>query len=559
MTAGRPARPPTETTKRGRHGARRLCDPTSPQRRGRRSPTRRRAAIVPSIAMTRAAGDDPPRAHRGGPLMAAPAPFVHRAVLYGDEAEGAQVVVARLHESVGRGESAVAVLGPRLRRTVEDLLGADAPAVHFRDLRDVHAESVDAMIANYLGMVDGLRQRGGRLSSVVEYDPGHPHDGTGDFCYRLEREVGIAAAERPADNTCLYDLRAVSGEEVAAARRTHPLLVVGGVEGPNPDLGDGSAPALVVIGRAALGALRHWVRERAADLPPGVLAELVLVATEAVTAVVETGTGVWVGLDRARGGYALRVSWPARLPRPDEAVLRTAVPPDDPLHGLSLAVRSAPAVSVGWGPAGCSRSRCRGDGPCEHRRDRSPARPRPDRVRRPRPGPVGPARRRQRRGHDLRRRRRGARRRRARGAARRQRGRRARRRAGRPGVRRRARPVLRRRVRRAGRGGVGGPAAGGADLRRARGRPPGAHRGGVRGVRGRARAVLAGARRHGRVPLRRRDRPRRAGAGVRPARFRLGEVAAARAPPAARAAGPRGGGRPVQRARPGRRRHRGDG
>lgn len=277
--------------------------------------------------------------------MAAPAPFVHRAVLYGDEAEVAQVVVARLHETVGRGEPAAAVLGPRLRRTVEDLLGDDAAAVHFRDLQDVHAESVEAMIANYLGMVDGLR-RGGRLSSVVEYDPGHPHDGTGDFCYRLEREVGVAAADRPVDNTCLYDLRAVSDEEVAAARRTHPLLVVGGVEGPNPDLGDGSAPTLVVIGSAALGAMRHWVRERAADLSPAVLAELVLVASEAVTAVVGTGTGAWVGLDRARDRYALRVSWPARLPRPDQALLRSAVPPDDPLHGLSLAVRSTAAVRV---------------------------------------------------------------------------------------------------------------------------------------------------------------------------------------------------------------------
>jgi hypothetical protein len=271
-------------------------------------------------------------------LLAA-APFAHRAVLYGDDGEAAAVVAAQLLAAVARDDPTVVVLGPALRRAVEDLLGVDTELVHFRDLRDVHAESVEQMIANYLGIVDDLL-RGGRVSTIVQYDPDHPHDGTRDFCYRVESAINIAAARRPIDNTCMYDLRVVSESEVEAARRTHPRLVVGGVEGPSPDFDDPPAPTFVVVGRAGLAALRAWVREQSPDVTAEVVEGLVLVVNEAVSAVVDHGRGAWVDLDRTTAGPTLRVSWAdARLPLAGGETLRGELAPDHPLHDLASAVR----------------------------------------------------------------------------------------------------------------------------------------------------------------------------------------------------------------------------
>jgi MEDS: MEthanogen/methylotroph, DcmR Sensory domain len=276
-------------------------------------------------------------------LLAAPAPFVHRAILYGDDVEVAAVVTEQLFATVERGDPAVAVLDVAVRRAVEDRLGATAELVHFRDLADIHADTVEKMIANYLAMVDGLL-RGGRLSTIVQYDPTHPHDGTDDFCYRVEAAVNVAAAQRSVDNTCLYDLRAVSAADVAAVRRTHPWLVLGGVAGPNPAIGD--PPALAVVGPAGLRGMRTWVREHAALLPHDVLEQLVLVVNEAVTAVIGSSGGVWVHMDRTPDRFAVLLSW-ATDPMIGTGVLDGRLPvPDHRLHDLALVARDASDVSV---------------------------------------------------------------------------------------------------------------------------------------------------------------------------------------------------------------------
>jgi MEDS: MEthanogen/methylotroph, DcmR Sensory domain len=288
---------------------------------------------------------EPPIATSGSRSSIAPTPFVHRAVLYGDDAEAAAVVAAQLLTTVARGDPAVAVLGTAVRRAVEELLGAAADAVHFRNLSDVHAESVEMMIGNYLGLVDELLE-GGRVSTVVEYDSAHPHDGTRDFCYRIESAVNIAAALRPVDNTCLYDLRAVSGQDIAAARRTHPLLVVGGLEGPNPELGDLPVPTFVVVGRQGLVGLRAWVGRHAADAPAEALDDLILLVSEAVTAVVGTGAGTWVNLGRSPGRYTCRTSPGAGLPVVAGDALLGGLPAGHQLHDLAVAAQVAAHGSV---------------------------------------------------------------------------------------------------------------------------------------------------------------------------------------------------------------------
>ena len=163
----------------------------------------------------------PPTAHPTPetPLPPASASFVHRAVLYGDDAEAVSVVVAQLAVALRRGDPAVVVLGPALRQAVEETLGsAAAERVHFRDLTDVHTGSVDTMIANYLRIVDELLG-GGRMSTIVQYDHEHPHDGTQDFCFRVESAVNIAAARRQVDNTCLYDLRATLADDTTVEQK----------------------------------------------------------------------------------------------------------------------------------------------------------------------------------------------------------------------------------------------------------------------------------------------------------------------------------------------------
>jgi hypothetical protein len=280
-------------------------------------------------------------------LLSASAPFVHRAVLYGNDAEAAVAVVTQVTLAMQRGDPAVVVLGPALRRAVEESLGdAVARRVHFRDLTDVHTDSVDSMIANYLRIVDDLLD-GGRVSTIVEYDHEHPHDGTHDFCYRVEAAVNVAAAHRPVDNTCLHDLRAASGRDVAAVRETHPLLVVGGVESANPDLGDPPpVPTFVVVRPEGLTGLRAWVGAHAPDLHADVRGELVLVVNEVVSAVLATGTGAWVDLADLGARVVCRVRSRAPLPVVDGDALRRGLPIEHLLHDLAFAVHAVTHVVV---------------------------------------------------------------------------------------------------------------------------------------------------------------------------------------------------------------------
>jgi hypothetical protein len=272
---------------------------------------------------------------------------VHRAVLYGDDAEAVSVVVAQLAVALRRGDPAVVVLAPALRQAVEEALGsAAAEQVRFRDLADVHTGSVDTMIANYLRIVDELLG-GGRMSTIVQYDHEHPHDGTQDFCFRVESAVNIAAARRPVDNTCLYDLRTASGSDIAAARQTHPLLVVGGVEGTNPDLGEAPpVPTFVVVRPQGLAGLRAWVAEHAPDPSADLVEDLVLVVNEAASAVVGTGAGTWVDLAGPSGRYTCRVRSTAQLPLVGDGALLDGLPVGHPLHELSLVARVTPRVAV---------------------------------------------------------------------------------------------------------------------------------------------------------------------------------------------------------------------
>ncbi|MGW2722020.1 anti-sigma factor RsbA family regulatory protein [Streptomyces sp. NPDC001492] len=171
------------------------------------------------------------------------APFVHPALLYGDEREYVAGTVPFVRDALAAGERvAVAVPAERLR-LIRDALGDDASAVRFLDMREA-GRNPGRIIPAVLRAFADAQPSGTRVSIIGE--PIWSGRTTAEYpaCVQHEALINAAFRGRSATILCPYDIRRLDPQVVADAFATHPTLLRAG-SGRYEDSG-AFAPADVV-------------------------------------------------------------------------------------------------------------------------------------------------------------------------------------------------------------------------------------------------------------------------------------------------------------------------
>lgn len=252
------------------------------------------------------------------------APFVHPALLYGDEREYLAGTIPFVRDALAAGEPvAVAVPGERLR-LIRDTLGDDAPAVRFLDMREA-GRNPGRIIPAVLRAFADAQPPGTRVSIIGEPIWAGRTSAEYPACVQHEALINAAFRGRNATILCPYDIRRLDPQVVADAFATHPTLVRAG-SGRQEDSG-AFAPADVVaryneplppapaaqpflsfhFDTDSLSEARHLAVDEAVrlGLPSAQVQDLALATAELATnSVVHGGgsgeLGVW-----AEGGYVV--------------------------------------------------------------------------------------------------------------------------------------------------------------------------------------------------------------------------------------------------------------
>lgn len=170
-------------------------------------------------------------------------PFVHPALLYGDEDEYLAGTVPFVREALAAGEPvAVAVPGERLR-LIRDALGDEVGAVRFLDMREAGRNPGRIIPAVLRAFADAQRP-GLRVSIIGEPIWAGRTPAEYPACVQHEALINAAFRGRSATILCPYDIRRLDPQVIADAWATHPTLVRAG-SGRQEDSG-AYAPAEVV-------------------------------------------------------------------------------------------------------------------------------------------------------------------------------------------------------------------------------------------------------------------------------------------------------------------------
>jgi anti-sigma regulatory factor (Ser/Thr protein kinase) len=209
------------------------------------------------------------------------APFVHRALLYRDEADMATEACRFLVDALERGGLALAVLEPPEADVLQEALGPAARDVQFAPAGDWYRR-LGPLFHRLAGVLEsGAADGRGPLRVVA----GHPAPVARPREYaRYEAMANVAFAPFDAGLMCLYDASQAPEPVIADVRRTHPELTEAGVSGRSREFTDplvfmsqsdrglelAPAPARTATLRLAsagdLSGLRRFVRDRAASL-----------------------------------------------------------------------------------------------------------------------------------------------------------------------------------------------------------------------------------------------------------------------------------------------------
>ncbi|MFF4355595.1 anti-sigma factor RsbA family regulatory protein [Streptomyces sp. NPDC001604] len=155
------------------------------------------------------------------------APFVHPALLYGDEDEYLAGTVPFVRDALAAGEPvAVAVPGERLR-LIRDALGEDAATVRFLDMRQA-GRNPGRIIPAVLRAFADAQPTGTRVSIIGEPIWAGRTPSEYPACVQHEALINAAFRGRSATILCPYDIQRLAPQVVADAYATHPTLVRGG-------------------------------------------------------------------------------------------------------------------------------------------------------------------------------------------------------------------------------------------------------------------------------------------------------------------------------------------
>ncbi|SDD40277.1 Anti-sigma regulatory factor (Ser/Thr protein kinase) [Geodermatophilus telluris] len=213
-----------------------------------------------------------------------PPAFSHAAAAVQSADELVAVAAACVEEGLQQGDLPVLALAPEVAAAVRRALGAGAAAVEADEriaMRGVRAP--DALVVVRRFLEQARSSRSGRLRVVAE-----PQWGTDPLRWRevrrFESMSNALMARAPVTALCVYDRGRLPADVVAAARHTHPELIMGGIRvassgyhQPEQYLRELAAvrepvedgrPVLVVDGAPTLPALRGALRQVLADLVP---------------------------------------------------------------------------------------------------------------------------------------------------------------------------------------------------------------------------------------------------------------------------------------------------
>jgi hypothetical protein len=260
-------------------------------------------------------------------------------------------VVDRASEARAHGRHLIALVDADVRNASAGRLGANAVEVDFRPQAWLATHSAPAIIATCR---DRTPRADGALAILTQPpSPATASDAT--FWLRAERRIESDLAGMPVDLVCIYDTVSSPPSHLHIARVTHPVLIVDGVNCPNPDFRPyhelfppyrlrrvddlGPADDVAGFGPFAAPAVKRWLQAQTAVAEGGhddLLEDLALVVNEAITTIWEADQ------DRTVTHGEVADNWPhlplvrVQLWRSDtaivcEVVTRTTLPPISPL------------------------------------------------------------------------------------------------------------------------------------------------------------------------------------------------------------------------------------
>ncbi|GAB3351912.1 anti-sigma factor RsbA family regulatory protein [Modestobacter lapidis] len=211
---------------------------------------------------------------------------VHRALIAGSDADLGAGAVAFVAEGLAAGQPVVIACTAPMAELLRPAL-ADSPTVVWAEWSDVFGSGAAAAVTAVRRLAERHRGADGRpVRIVLEPQPGENPDEWREW-QRYEAVLDHEVHNEPLLTLCITDTRRVPPALVETARATHPLLVVGEREQPNPAHVDPAAyleslpvphepledtePLLWADSVRDLRGLRRELAERAADaaLAPG--------------------------------------------------------------------------------------------------------------------------------------------------------------------------------------------------------------------------------------------------------------------------------------------------
>jgi anti-sigma regulatory factor (Ser/Thr protein kinase) len=209
----------------------------------------------------------------------------HRGLIADSDADLVAGAEAFVCAGLAIGEPVVVVATPETAALLRPVL-RDQPRVVWAEWSDVFGNGAAAAVTAVRRLAERHRSDGGAVRVVLEPIPG---EDPGDWreWQRYEAVLDHEVGGEPVSTLCVTDTRRVPAALVETARATHPLLVVGEDERPNPDHVDPDAylgslpvphepledtePLLRADAVRDLRGLRRELAERAADakLAPG--------------------------------------------------------------------------------------------------------------------------------------------------------------------------------------------------------------------------------------------------------------------------------------------------
>jgi hypothetical protein len=230
--------------------------------------------------------------------------FTHRAAFGSALSDMVDQVVDRAHEALASGRHMIALLDADVQYASAGRLGSSAAAVDFRPQAWLATRSAPAIIATCRDRTP--HRAGAKPLAMLTQPPSSTRDADATVWHRTERRIETDLAEMPVDLVCIFDTVSSTPSHLHMARVTHPVLIVNGVDCPNPDFRPydelfppyhlraaddlGPADEVTGFGPFAAMAVKRWLHGLITIDPAHKdhLNDLALVVNEAITTIWET-------------------------------------------------------------------------------------------------------------------------------------------------------------------------------------------------------------------------------------------------------------------------------